>query len=76
MLLIDDFNGRIPIDELLRLLDGYRLMLETKGSMTMAQWTKVYITSNQRPEDWYPGCPQVPALMRRLTAVHDFSEKY
>lgn len=47
ILLIDDYkSGYIKRGQLLNLLDGYRLRLETKGSHTWALWSKVYITSN------------------------------
>jgi len=71
VLLIDDFNGQIEYTELLRLLDGYKMYIETKGGSALAQWTKVYITSNYPWKDWYAGNYNLDALARRITRVKD-----
>lgn len=53
-LLIDDFNGWIPHKMFLKIIDKYtNIILPVKGSSTIAKWTKVYITSNTPPDDWY-----------------------
>lgn len=52
-LLLDDFYGWIPFHFLLRLLDGYKQILQTKGGHTFAKWTRVCITSNKHPNEWY-----------------------
>lgn len=68
VLIIDDFSGWIKYRFLLRLLDGYQVRLEVKGSHTWAAWTEVYITSNVPPEGWYErGAP--PELLRRLDEI-------
>ncbi len=67
-LVIDDFYGNIRYSHLLNILDGHELLLPVKGSFIWANWTKVIITSNREPCDWYKmmfGLP--PALERRLT---------
>nr|WQA30126.1 MAG: rep protein [Cressdnaviricota sp.] len=69
VLLIDDFNGQIEYTELLRLLDGYKMYVETKGGSALAQWTTVYITSNYPWRDWYAGNYNLDALARRITNV-------
>lgn len=51
VLLIDEYNNDIAITELLNLLDWKPLRLETKGSHTYANWTKVYITTNLKPDE-------------------------
>ncbi len=43
---IDEYANQIKITELLPLLDGYQMRLETKGGFTYAAWTKVYMTTN------------------------------
>ncbi len=53
VLLIDDFYGWMPWGHFLRVLDGYQLRLPIKGGFAWARWTKVYITSNKHPDDWY-----------------------
>lgn len=66
VLLIDDFDGWISYKKLLRLLDGYPLQVQVKGSVTTAFWTKVYITSNTPIESWYPTMTDLSALRRRI----------
>lgn len=68
VLLIDDFYGGIRYTKLLNILDGYKLQIPVKGGSTWAQWTKVYITSNVHPRDWYEK-GMTDALKRRLTKV-------
>lgn len=53
VLLIDDFNGFIKYQYMLRILDRYPLELNIKNSHFFAAWTKVYITSNVNPGMWY-----------------------
>lgn len=65
-LIIDDFYGWIKYHDLLRILDGYQMRLAIKGSFTYAKWTKVFITSNKKPEDWYPNVGYTDALRRRI----------
>lgn len=68
-ILIDDFTGGgIKYHNLLRILDGHKLRLNTKGGHRYAVYNKVYITSNQAPEDWYM-IGMTPALKRRLSTV-------
>lgn len=74
-LIIDDFYGWIRYGLLLHLLDGYRLRVEIKGGFTYANWTKVYITSNDAPEKWYEK-GLTDALKRRLTEVHHFENPF
>lgn len=53
VLIIDDFYGWIKWTLLLRLLDGYQCRLPVKGGFTYANWTRIFITSNSHPADWY-----------------------
>lgn len=64
-ILIDDFYGWISYPLMLHLLDRWKYRLEVKGSTTYPYWTKVYITSNKPPEEWWPNT-DVGALWRRL----------
>lgn len=65
-LIIDDFYGWIKHALLLRILDGHQLRLEIKGGFTWAKYTKVWITSNKAPCDWYK-MGMTDALSRRIT---------
>lgn len=84
VILLDDFYGWIAIGMLLNILDGYKVRLQIKGSFTYAAWTKVFITSNVKPEEWYKGNEygftisqgQRNALMRRLTNIVHVSTEW
>lgn len=67
-LILDDFYGGIKYSYLLRLLDGYKCRLDVKGSFTYAQWTKIIITSNKDPREWYH-YGLTGALDRRITKI-------
>lgn len=65
---IDEFFGQIEISHMLRWLDRYPVLVETKGSGTSLKAKKIWITSNLHPSEWYRTAPevQVEALLRRL----------
>lgn len=67
-ILLDDFYGDIKYSNLLRILDGYQYRCNVKGGHAYAKWTKVFITSNKKPSEWYK-YGLTPALQRRLTTV-------
>lgn len=68
VLLIDDYYGWIKYGTLLQLLDGYHIRLEKKGGFVYSNWTKIYITSNEHPKEWYTkGLTQ--ALSRRINTI-------
>lgn len=68
-LIIDDFYGnKIMYSMLLRILDGYELQVQVKGSYVWAEWTKVIITSNKHPSEWYT-FGYTPALQRRIDTL-------
>lgn len=71
VLLIDEFYGGVKYSKLLKLLDGYQHRLKVKGGFAYARWTKVYITSNTRPEFWY-STGMTDALKRRITRVVEY----
>lgn len=65
---LEDFVGEIPYNRLLRILDGYRIMLPYKGGFMWSRYKKVYITSNTNPELWYPD-ENFLALGRRIDTI-------
>lgn len=68
-ILLDDFyGGCIKYGYLLKLLDGYRFQLPVKGSFAWKSYTRVIITSNTDPRQWYPDGLS-PALKRRITEI-------
>jgi len=74
ILLIDDFYGTIKYGKLLNILDIYPLRLPTKGGHTYANWEKIYITSNDKPDKWYQK-GLTPALERRLNTIIDLASE-
>jgi hypothetical protein len=72
-LIIDDFYGWIPHNQLLRFLDRYPCRLDVKGTTTFANWTKVYITSNRHPSTWYHKFQwtEDKALQRRINFIFE-----
>lgn len=73
VLIIDDFYGWIKYGKMLNLLDGYKMLLEIKGGTTISNWDYVYITSNNKPNQWYKQ-GMTPALNRRLNNVYNLKE--
>ena len=73
VVLFNDFYGGIKWSFFLRLLDGYQVRLKVKGGFTYAQWSKVYITSNKHPDEWYRDHSLNDAeFRRRITNVIHF----
>lgn len=72
--IFDDFRGSwMRISRLLTLLDKYRTMVNVSGRGAPWKATRVWITSNLHPREWY-SAETVPeasrlALMRRLGSV-------
>lgn len=70
-ILIDDFYGGMKYHQLLRVLDGYQYRCNIKGGHRYAKWKKIFITSNDQPENWYSK-GMTPALKRRITKIVQF----
>lgn len=72
-LILDDFEGDIKYDKLLRILDGYKMQWPVKGGSIWAEWTTVIITSNKPPVGWYPNRAECDALTRRTGVPPEFT---
>lgn len=70
-LIIDDFYGWIQYANFLRITEGWQYRMPVKGTHTYARWTKVYITSNVHPREWFD-LGFTPAIERR-TAIDNES---
>lgn len=77
-IIIDEFEGEFPINDLKRILDIYPLRVPIKGGYVCAKWTKIWITSQSHPSQWYPQAPQSDkdALLRRITKMEALREPY
>lgn len=69
---IDEFRGGISIGHVLRWFDRYPVNIEIKGAAVTLKATKIWITSNLEPINWYPDLDQETkqALLRRLEIHH------
>lgn len=80
VLVLEEFQGQIPITELLTLLDIYPLMLPARYADRVACFTQVYITSNKSlPEVYGRGFiisehSTWQALLRRITEIVEYRE--
>lgn len=74
-IIIDDFEGTAPIEELLHLLGGYghcRNWPIKGGFIRLGHVKTIIFTSNSKPQEWYWGrrnfpAAKIEALMRRIT---------
>lgn len=72
--IFDDFTGGwFTMAALLQILDRGPCPVETKGGSTPFLARRVIITSNTHPKEWYPDHHQVPALLRRIDEIKDFT---
>lgn len=76
--IIDEFRGDIDIAHMLRWLDRYPVRVEQKGSSRPLACTKIWITSNLDPRQWYPLVDEDTreAFLRRLTNIIHFDALY
>lgn len=80
-LLIDEIDKmpNLQFGELLHLTDKFPVRLETKGSFTYANWTKVILTANKPIHQWFSNVftpDDLAPLIRRITKVIHFTEKW
>lgn len=69
---VDEFRGAIDLSHLLRWTDRYPVIVEVKGSSTVLNANRIWITSNLNPNLWFPNLDNesFEALLRRLIVVH------
>lgn len=69
--IIDEFYGWLPFDLMLRLMDRYPLLVESKGGQIQFLAKTIVITSNSFPDQWYANMDiYLPSLLRRITRYH------
>jgi len=68
-------RAQIDITMMLRILDIYQVRVEVKCSIAWLQATRVFITSNQDPDLWFPNIhsTHAAALKRRITRIEHFT---
>jgi len=69
--IIDDFYGWLPWTFILRLLDRYPFNVQFKGGSRPFTSRKIFLTSNQHPEEWYKNIPNNDhtPLLRRIQNI-------
>lgn len=75
--LIDDFSGNLRLVDTLRMLDRYPIQVPIKGGHVWWCPTKIYLTSNVHPRNWYDYTKRkdsYSALTRRFHRVVFFTE--
>lgn len=65
--IIDEFYGWMPYDFLIRMLDRYPLLVDTKCGAVFMMAHKFVFTSNKHPKDWYKDSIPYYKLERRLS---------
>ncbi|AFK85001.1 Rep [Bat associated circovirus 3] len=72
VVVLDDFYGWVPYDELLRVGDRYPLKVQVKGAFVDFVSKTLVITSNKRPEEWYDKekIPDQSAMWRRFNEMY------
>lgn len=70
---IDDFDGRWPFRDLLRLLDIYPYRAQVKGGYVNINCEVIYITCDRKPEELFLSFSkhELDQLLRRISAVRE-----
>lgn len=68
-IIIDEFYGWIPRTMMQVICDRYPAIIDTKGGARNFLATKIWITSNEEPKDWWHRAG-LGAMERRLTGDH------
>jgi len=76
VVVINDFNGQIDFEHFIELLDRYPAKVAVKGGRVAWNATRIYITSNKHPSEWYAGMHyNIGQIARRLTKVRHVKAK-
>jgi len=73
-IIIDEFYGWIPRTMMQVICDRYPAIIDTKGGARNFLATKIWITSNEEPKDWWSRIG-LGAMERRLTGDHGAVER-
>lgn len=75
-ILFDDFNGWGTFTQFMKIMDRKPMIVPVKGAMVKREWTRVIITSNWGPLEWWPleKMKVEKALLRRITNFITMSE--
>jgi len=65
--MMDEFYGWLPFSFMLRLLDRYPMMVESKGGQIQFVAKRIIITTNAIPDNWYKPPCYFASLARRVS---------
>lgn len=75
--IIDEFNGWIPCNSLLRVMDKFPYRVENKGGSVPLVATKIVITSHFHPSEWYAEQGErLPEILRRIDHLVHMTTRY
>lgn len=75
--LLDEFEGHMPLNSLLKLLDKYVRQVPVKGGQTWFNPTTIMLTANEHPSKWYDYSNRLQkeqALRRRISRVAEYDD--
>lgn len=75
--LLDEFEGHMPLNSLLKILDRYVRQVPVKGGFTWFNPDSIILTANEHPSTWYNYCSRLQkeqALRRRISHVAYFDD--
>ncbi|RYQ44121.1 replication protein [Bifidobacterium pseudolongum subsp. globosum] len=75
-LILDEFDGTLPLSLLLNVLDGYRLELPARYSNRLAKYTRVIIISNAALSNFYTTTVDPSSTPDRLRALYRRITRY
>lgn len=75
-LILDEFDGTLPLSLLLNVLDGYRLELPARYSNRLAKYTRVIIISNAPLSTFYTTTVDPSSTPDRLRALYRRITRY
>jgi len=79
VVLLDEFEGHLPLNSLLKLIDKYVRQVPVKGGFTWFNPDTIILTCNEHPSKWYSYGDRVQkeiALRRRICEVFEYKEGY
>lgn len=76
--IIDEYDGDIPITTFLQILDKYPIQVPIKGGFRSWKAKNIWITSNINWKLWYPEANEkhIQALERRLHSINELTQKF
>lgn len=79
VVLLDEFEGHLPLNSLLKLIDKYVRQVPVKHGFTWFNPDTIILTCNDHPSKWYNYGDRVQkeiALRRRICEVFEYKEGY